>query len=277
MGSISAYTFIAYRVRDYVWRQLSYVFFVRSFDCALFYFCEIKTSVSVERSKLYRNIFNYIISRRLNIVKKYILVVCIVIIAIICAGFLYFKVDKEVPESIIYEYFSNELIENVRIADIKHNYNSDTHIDTIIVTTKEEYEYGSVDSIYYLEYQYYSSDDLWELLSDDNTKEVHWNEKKLEKLWTGENKDFSWQVHISDFDFVNKKVTLSYNIRYLSRSYYNYGEVESTVNAQNITCDLYDIPSYIITSKADNNGKVREITIEYDLKKGIEDVYSIIM
>ena len=45
MGSISAYTFIAYRVRDYVWRQLSYVFFVRSFDCALFYFCEDKKCV----------------------------------------------------------------------------------------------------------------------------------------------------------------------------------------------------------------------------------------
>jgi len=30
-------------VEIYVWRQLSYVFFVRSFDCALFYFCEIKS------------------------------------------------------------------------------------------------------------------------------------------------------------------------------------------------------------------------------------------
>ena len=32
-----------------VWRQLSYVFFVRSFDCALFYFCEVNVSVLKER------------------------------------------------------------------------------------------------------------------------------------------------------------------------------------------------------------------------------------
>jgi hypothetical protein len=44
-NAISAYTFIVYRVRDYVWRQLSYVFFVRSFDCALFLFLRDKCKV----------------------------------------------------------------------------------------------------------------------------------------------------------------------------------------------------------------------------------------
>ena len=34
-------------VKDFVWRQLSYVFFVRSFDCALFYFCGMKRCVFV--------------------------------------------------------------------------------------------------------------------------------------------------------------------------------------------------------------------------------------
>ena len=36
-------------VEIYVWRQLSYVFFVRSFDCALFYFCEVNVGALKER------------------------------------------------------------------------------------------------------------------------------------------------------------------------------------------------------------------------------------
>ena len=205
--------------------------------------------------------------------KKFILVGCI-IIAIVCAISFHFKVNKKVPESIIYENIGDKLIETGVITDINHSYDSEAHIDAVTVTTTEEYEYGTVYSIHCLEYKYYSSDDLWELISEDSTNEVRWNEEKLEQVWTGEDKDDNslWQVDIIDFDFINQKVTLSYSIRYFSRANYNYGELKRVLYDHGVTYDLYaisDIPIY----KEDQDGIVRYITIDYDLTKGI-DVYT---
>ena len=45
-------------VEIYVWRQLSYVFFVRSFDCALFLFLRDKVSVFIERRVIANYKFN---------------------------------------------------------------------------------------------------------------------------------------------------------------------------------------------------------------------------
>lgn len=205
--------------------------------------------------------------------RKFVLVGCI-IIAVICVFYISLKFNKQVPESIISEYIYNDLIPSGKIISVNHNYNSDTHIDSVTVITNEAYEYGTVDSTYFLEYQYYVSDDLWELMGESKTNEIHWDEEKLENGWTGEDKDDNslWQVDIIDFDFINQKVTLSYSIRYFSRAYYNNGEPIRILFDHNVTYDLYagsDIP----ISKEDNNGIVRDITIDYDLTKGI-DVYT---
>ncbi len=206
------------------------------------------------------------------------LIILLIFVLVVGAFFAGFKLisgnidilnKKAVPDIVVYEYFSDYIDMDIEdIVNITHNYNSEVHIDNVTVDIRIEHEYGVQERTYILHYQYYSSNDLWELLDEKSTNRTYWDEEKLEDTWTGENENILWQVDIIDLDFINQKVTLSYSVRFLGRSYNNYGDVVGIVYDHNKTYDLSTL-SEIYISKKDNSGITRNFTIDYDLTKGI--------
>ena len=196
-----------------------------------------------------------------------------VIIGLVVAAFVALiaivvvNVDSKnnVPESIIYEYFSDDLNNGGKIADISHNYNSDTHTDNLTVIIETEYEYGVRKSTNSLKYQYYASDDLWKLLDENETSKIHWDEKKLETTWQGKDDFSDWNIEIHDVDSETGTFTCSYEVNYYSRYYYNYNYFIGTLSGYNETHSN----GQAFIDKEDSEGTSRFCFIDLSLTKGI--------
>lgn len=205
---------------------------------------------------------------KLNKKAKMSIIICSAIAAIVALiAIVGVNADSKnnVPESIIYEYFSDELNNGGKIADISHNYNSDTHTDNVIVVINTKYEYGVHESTSSLEYQYYASDDLWELLDENETSKIYWDEKKLETTWQGEDDFSDWHIEIHDVDSETGTFTCSYEINYYSGYYYNYKDFIGTLSGYNETHSN----GQAFIRKDDSEGQRRVCFIDLSLTKGI--------
>lgn len=194
--------------------------------------------------------------------KKIVFAICILCVLV---GVILFSTNKsrEVPESVIHEKFFYAIGTGSEVVDISHNYDKDTHTDDVTVVLRTEQEYGIYEYTGYLKYQYYSSDDLWELVYEDSSNKTYWNEEKLKTTWYGDN----WWVEIHNVDNENEKFTCSYQIDYLSDYYYNYGELIGSLIGHNETYGTKLYQSCI--EKKDNMGNSRFVTIELDIHNGV--------
>lgn len=104
--------------------------------------------------------------------KRFLMILSLLLVCFIFAACGSSGKSIEVPDSYISSYIKqkcNEKYEDYSRMNIstEHNYDSEAHIDTVLVTLTEDGYYGSRSRQLELKYQYNKSSDLWSLFAED--------------------------------------------------------------------------------------------------------------
>ena len=121
--------------------------------------------------------------------------------------------------------------------NITHNVNLDLHTDDVTLTLTQKSLYTELTAVYTLTYQYYKSDDIWELISysegsystvlktENFIKEAGWYGKHTNSSTIGYfNNEFYYMIYIDDIDIENMYITLRYEIEFTNENFENISQ-----------------------------------------------------
>lgn len=140
------------------------------------------------------------------------------------------KEEKGVPDSIVKgsdSFADFESYYRVDHCDIAHNVDTVSHTDDVTVTLSQESEYAVTTAVYTLRYQYYKSDDIWELVEESDGSystalkaesfitEEGWSGWHANTEYVGYfNNEFYYTIYVKDIDFENSSITMIYDFEF---------------------------------------------------------------
>lgn len=140
-----------------------------------------------------------------------------------------------VPEILVLASEScNEYLSDYRVDDycITHNVDTVLHTDEVTIMLTQRGMYTDTTAVYTLLYQYYKSDDIWELMSySDGYYSTLLKEESFitDAGWYGKhnntssigyfNNEFYYMIYIDDIDMENMNISLRYEIEFTNENF----------------------------------------------------------
>lgn len=126
-----------------------------------------------------------------------------------------------VPESLFMKYVDDQLQnyerDHVCLSSdytITREADESVHQEAVIIDVTMVYEYFTIMRETSVAYQYYSSDDVWQVIQEPHWstvyEEMHWD--KMLGTWIGSSEYLQYTINIKDIDLENMTFTFSYDI-----------------------------------------------------------------
>lgn len=130
---------------------------------------------------------------------------------------------RGVPDSVI---LRNAYVPENTTYEIEHNYDSDAHIDDVLLTMYYNANFGTEITTCSYAYQYDRSSDLWELIDErkeQNDRSVSFDEEAYQNNSpfignTNEYHNCEYSISVLDIDIENMKAKIEYSVDFSSSS-----------------------------------------------------------